>query len=165
MTPEIRPAAPGDLPAMAEIHAYYVLETVLTFDVEPLGLAEWEERLEAAEAARHPWLVAADPGGAVVGFVAAGPYRARASYARTVELSIYLRPDARGRGLGTRLYAAILPELSARGFHRAMGGVTLPNPASVALHEGAGFRSVGVLDEVGHKHGAYRSVGWWLRPL
>jgi L-amino acid N-acyltransferase YncA len=165
VTPTIRPATAADLPAVAEIHAYYVLETVKTFDVEPLPLAAWEEKLADAGAAGHPWLVAVDDGGDVVGFVAAGPYRARASYAPTVELSIYLRPEVHGRGLGTRLYAAILPELSARGFHRAMGGVTLPNPASSALHEAAGFHLVGVLDEVGHKHGAYHSVGWWIRKL
>ena len=151
----IRAATPADLGAIAAIYAHYVEHTAITFDFAPPPAATWERRLAAAAGRGHPWLVA-EASGAVAGYASAGPFRDRPAYDRTAETSIYLRHDAGGRGLGRALYAALLDELTTRGFHLAVAGMTLPNPASRGLHRALGFEAVGTFDGVGHKFGR-----WW----
>lgn len=114
-------------------------------------------------AAPVPWLVRED--GAVTGFASAGPFRARAAYARTAEASIYVAEDARRNGVGRALGEAILGELARGGYHSVMGVVALPNPASERLLAALGFRSVGVIHEAGYKLGRWWDVGLWQRAL
>jgi len=159
-----REAAEADLPAIARIHARYVTDTAATFDVEPLGVEGWREKWQAACAADHPWFVF-EQGGEVLGFAIAGAFRPKASYRPTVETTIYLDTGAVGHGAGRPLYSTMLDEAARRGFHLAVAGVTLPNEASVRLHEALGFSKVGVFEEVGHKLGEWRDVGWWQRRL
>ncbi len=107
----------------------------------------------------------ADDAGTVVGYATASSFRPKPAYAPTIETTIYLAPGHGGRGTGTALYGALLTACAAAGFHRAVAGVTLPNPPSAALHERLGFTPVGVFSEVGRKHGAWHDVGWWQLRL
>jgi L-amino acid N-acyltransferase YncA len=162
-TVEIRAARAGDLDAIAEIYAYYVEHTYITFELEPPSTQEWRSRWDEGRSAGRPWAVA-ESGGEVLAYAYAGVWNRRPAYRSTVETTIYVRRDACGRGIGRPLYERLLGE-AARSFHVAVAGIALPNAASVALHEKLGFTRVGVFCEVGHKLGAWRDVGWWQRPL
>jgi phosphinothricin acetyltransferase len=151
---------------MLTVYNRYVVESPATFEIEPVrpeDRAEWVRQHTAA--GRHRWLVASDDGGALAGWATTSPFRARAAYATTVEASVYCRPDACGRGLGTRLYAALFDAIQAEDIERIVAGITLPNPASVALHLRFGFRPVGTFTRVGRKFGRYWDVAWFERPL
>jgi phosphinothricin acetyltransferase len=156
----IRPAAPSDAAACAAIYAPFVTDGVESFEETPPGETEMARRMAAA----HLWLVAVEDG-AVVGYAYGGRHRERAAYRLTVEVSVYLAPAARGRGLGRALYTELFTALAERGFRTALAGVTLPNAASVGLHEAMGFTPVGVFRAVGWKFGAWHDVGWWQRSL
>lgn len=159
-----RDAEEADLEAVNRIHSHYVRETVVTFDVESLGVSSWRDRWQAAREGDHPWLVLEEEG-EVLGFAISGPFRPKASYRPTIETTVYLDQAAAGRGAGRSLYSALLTESARRGFHLAVAGVTLPNEASVRLHEGLGFSKVGTFTEVGHKFGEWHDVGWWQLVL
>jgi phosphinothricin acetyltransferase len=159
-----RAAEVGDLAAIAAIYAHYVENTVITFDLEPPSAAAWRAKWDAAQAGGHRWFVADSAGGELLGYVSTSEFRERLAYRSTIETTIYLREDARGRGIGRPLYELALRE-AAQSFHLAVAGITLPNEASVALHERLGFTPVGVFEEVGHKFGAFRDVGWWQLRL
>ena len=163
-TAVVRPTAEADLDAIAAIYAHYVHSSAVTFHTEAPPAEDWRQRLLSAAETRHPWLVS-EVDGEVVGFAYASAFRPRQAYALTAETTVYIRPETVGRGLGRPLYARLLDEATERGFHLAVAGITLPNDASVALHEGVGFEPVGVFREVGHKLGAWHDVGWWQRAL
>jgi len=101
----------------------------------------------------------------VVGYVTSSRLRPKAAYATSIETSIYLAPEATGRGLGSELYAALFAAVAEEDLHRAYAGITLPNPASLALHRLCGFRSIGIYREVGRKFGKYWDVEWYEKPL
>ncbi len=113
---------------------------------------------------RFPWL-AAEQGGDFAGYAKSGTWRARDAYARTAEVTVYVEPACHRMGVGRALYTALLALLKARGFHTAIGGITLPNPGSVGLHEAMGFRHVGTFREVGRKFAAWHDVGFWQLML
>ena len=162
----VRPAVRDDLPALTAIYNHYVVHTTITFDVTPFDPEErraWFD--DHAATGRHRLLVAADADGAVAGYATTSRWRPKAAYDTTVESSVYCRPDAVGRGIGTRLYAALFEALAAEDIHRIVAGIGQPNPASVALHERFGFRRVGVFESVGRKFGHYWDVAWFERPL
>lgn len=155
----IRPATARDAVGVAAVYAPYVLGSVATFEEVPPSPSEVAGRM----ASGLPWLVADDDG--VVGYAYAGPHHTRAGYRWSVTVSVYLEASHQGRGLGTALYGELLPLLADLGYVRAYAGVTLPNDASVRLHEAVGFTAVGVYRQVGFKAGAWRDVGWWQRTL
>jgi L-amino acid N-acyltransferase YncA len=155
----IRPVRQSDAPQYCEIYNYYVRETVITFEEQPVDRAGMERRI-VETSAMFPWLVA-EHGGVFAGCAYATSWKTRSAYRYAVESSVYLAPDATGRGIGTELYAALLAELRARGLHCAIGGIALPNPASIALHEKLGFRKIGEFAEVGWKLGRWIDVGYW----
>ena len=155
---ELRPATATDLPAIKAIYDVQVREGIATFDVEPPPLDYWEHRLTSTEPGDR-MLVADD--GAVLGYAYSSSYRPRPAYRNTRETSIYLAPDAQGRGLGRTLYGELLTGLRADGMHLALAVVALPNPASQALHRACGFTRTGVLHEVGHKFGRWIDTEWW----
>jgi len=161
----IRPATPADLPGIQAIYTYYVLNTPVTFDFDPVTE---EQRLawfaQFSEEGPHRLLVAERQGG-VVGYADTHPFRPRRAYDTTVETTIYLDPDATGCGIGTRLYAALFEAIADEDLRLAIAGVTLPNDASVALHEKFGFVSTGVMHEVGRKFEQYWDVGWFEKHL
>jgi len=158
----IRDATAADAAALARIYAPFVTGSIVTFEEEPLAPHAFEARMAEVAAAGLPWLVA-EVGGEVVGYAYATPWRPRRAYRFSVEVTAYVQPDHQGRGLGSRLYAALLPALERQGVHAALGGIALPNAASVALHERFEFRQVGLLWEVGFKFGRWIDVGIWQR--
>jgi phosphinothricin acetyltransferase len=157
----IRPAREADLATVAAIYNVEVEQGVGTFDTEPKAPGHFAPRLEAADP-RDVFLVAEDAG-TVVGFAYSGPFRPRPAYAATRETSVYLASSSRGRGLGRALYTELLARLDAAGVHTTMAVIALPNDASEALHAALGFERVGVLREVGHKHGRWVDTAWWQR--
>jgi phosphinothricin acetyltransferase len=160
----IRPAVEGDLPDIATIYNHEVANSHATFDLEPPTLAYWQQRLEGAQRGDH-LLVAVDPDGAVVGYSYSWSYRPRPAYNRTRETSIYVDPLVRGRGIGRRLYPALLEEMADSGIHTAVALVALPNPSSSALHEACGFAQVGTMREVGYKFDRWVDVAWYQKML
>ncbi|MDF1798283.1 MAG: GNAT family N-acetyltransferase [Planctomycetota bacterium] len=162
--PGTRPCRLADLPAVLAITNAVILGHHANFHTEPRQLAELEAEWQADHGA-YPWLVALGPGGEVLGFAKAGAYKPRRAYLWTAEVTVYLGAASRGQGLGTRLYAELLAELAARGFHLALAGIALPNEASEALHRRLGFHLAGVLPEVGHKHGRWHDVAQYALRL
>ena len=159
----LRPATPHDAAACAAIYAPYVRDTVITFEVDPPCAAEMATRIETASIL-HAWLVL-EQAGEVLGYANAGPHMARAAYDRTAFVGIYMAPKACGRGLGRRLYTALIDDLAAKGFHALLGCITLPNAPSIALHQALGFTQVGHFREVGWKQDRWLDTGWWQRLL
>jgi phosphinothricin acetyltransferase len=155
----IRPARLADAAAIAAVYAPYVSASAASFEEEPPGTDEVVRRMSLG----YPWLVADE--GDVVGYAYAGPHHPRAGYRWSVTVSVYLAAQAHGRGLGRALYDGLLPLLAELGYVRAFAGITLPNPASVGLHEAVGFTRVGVYHAAGFKHGAWHDVSWWERAL
>ncbi len=161
----IRHAEPRDLPALLDIYNHYIVNTPITFDIEPRTLEQRRQWLDLfARAGRHQCFVAAR-GEAAIGWACSGRFKDRAAYDTSVETSIYLAPDEHGKGLGRRLYAALFEALKGEDVHRAFGGITQPNEASVGLHRAMGFAPVGTYKEVGRKFGRFWDVAWFERPL
>jgi L-amino acid N-acyltransferase len=156
----IRDATEADLAAVAEIYSYESLHTYSTFETEERPLETWRRKLHGP----HPFLVAED-GESVLGFAYASEFRDRPAYHLTVETSVYIHRDARGRRLGSDLYDALLARLVEDRFHTALALIALPNDASVRLHERAGFDLVGTMREVGDKQGRMIDVGVFQRML
>ena len=161
----IRPAEPGDLAGLTAIYNHYVTGTAITFDIdrqEPEDRRGWY--VEHTSGPGHHLLVV-EEGADVLGYAGTGPFRDRRAYETTVETTIYLDPAATGRGLGTLLYTALFTALAGEDVHRAVAGITLPNPVSLALHRRFGFRDVGVFTETGRKLGRFWDVAWLERDL
>lgn len=164
MSAIIRPAAPADAARVADIYNHYVAHTVVTFEEEAVAAAEMARRIAEVQEAALPWLVAEEDG-RVVGYAYAAKWRARSAYRFSVEVTVYLGPDDGRRGIGSRLYGAVIPMLQEQGLHAVMAVIALPNAASVALHEKFGMRKVGHLQEVGFKFGRWVDVGYWQRTF
>ena len=165
-TPIIRPAILADLPALTDIYNHYVTSTAITFDLRPFTPAErrgWFE--DHAPSGRHRLLVAVDARGACLGYASTSRWRPKAAYETTVEASVYCAADAVGKGCGSALYRALFEAIADEDVHAIVAGVSLPNPASLRLHERFGFRPVGVFHHVGRKFGKYWDVAWFERPL
>jgi phosphinothricin acetyltransferase len=162
---EVRPATASDLSAINDIYNQYILEAHYTFDLEPWTMdARREWFTHYGTTGRHRLLVAVAEG-EVIGYATSSRYRPKAAYDVTVETSIYLAPESVGRGAGTRLYKELFKILEGEDVHRANAGVTLPNPASVALHERFGFKRIALFTEQGRKFGRYWDVAWFEKPL
>ncbi|MGI8904769.1 MAG: arsinothricin resistance N-acetyltransferase ArsN1 family B [Solirubrobacteraceae bacterium] len=160
----LRDADPSrDGAACAEIYAPFVRDTAVSFEQEPPDARQMAERIEAI-CAGHPWLVA-EREDRVVAFAYASGHRAREAYRWTAEVSVYVDLAHRRRGLGAELYTALLELLRRQGICVVCAGITLPNEASVGLHESLGFQPVGVYRAVGWKAGEWWDVGWWQLRL
>ncbi len=136
----------------------------MTFEEEPVAAAEIVRRVEEVRSASLPWLVAED-GSRVLGYAYATPWKVRSGYRFSAEITMYLAPDQAGRGIGSSLYGQLFPMLQARRIHAVMGGIALPNEASVALHEKFGMRKVAHFEAVGFKFDRWIDVGYWQRML
>jgi phosphinothricin acetyltransferase len=161
----VRPAAEDDLEAINDIYNHYVVETHITFDDEPVLMdsrREWFSHYAAT--GRHRLLVAVE-GKTVIGFASSSRFRPKPGYLTSVETSIYLAPDATGKGAGGKLYAELFKAIEGEDLHRAYAGIALPNPASIALHEKFGFKRVALFSEQGRKFGRYWDVAWFEKPL
>ena len=158
--PTIRDAHPEDAAGVLDIYGPIVMETHISFEEEPPSLEQISERI----ARSHLWLVA-ELGDGIVGYAYASHFHPRSAYRWSTEVSVYLSPEARGRGLGRQLLGLLLERLREMGFVNAFGGVALPNPASVRLFESLGFRKIAHWDQVGFKHGSWYDVDWWQLRL
>jgi L-amino acid N-acyltransferase YncA len=161
--PRIRMAGPDDAAAILVIYGPFVRSTAVTFEYTVPSVAEMAERIRTVTL-RWPWLVL-DRDDAVAAYAYASTWRSRAAYQWAVETTVYVHPDARRQGVGRAIYRSLLACLRLQGHRMALGAITLPNSASVALHEALGFRCTGVHRACGHKLGAWHDVGMWELEL
>jgi L-amino acid N-acyltransferase YncA len=159
----VRDATPEDAAACAAIYAPYVRDTAITFESCPPSPVEMAERIAAAQRA-HAWVVL-DEGARVIGYAYGGPYKQRAAYQWSCEVSVYVELGRRRSGAGRALYEALFARLAKRGYRMLVAGTTLPNDASVGLHRAMGFEPVGTYRRIGWKHEAWHDVAWTQRPL
>lgn len=159
----VRDASVDDAEACAAIYAPYVTDTAITFELEPPSPAVMAERIDRALRS-HAWVVLEDQG-RVVGYAYGGPYKERAAYRWSCEVSVYTAWGRRRTGAGRLLYFALFARLSARGFRTAVAGMTLPNEGSAGLHRAVGFEPIGIFRQVGWKFGRWHDVAWMQRPL
>ena len=160
----IRPVCPADVKAICRVYNHYVLHTIVSFEEEAVAPEEMARRVEAVAAAGLPWLVLEEEG-RLIGYACATPWKTRWGYRYAVESSIYLEATAGGKGYGSRLYGELLAELRSRPLRTVIGGIALPNDASVGLHEKLGFRKVAHFERVGWKCGRWVDVGYWQLSL
>jgi L-amino acid N-acyltransferase YncA len=156
-------SAERDAAPCAAIYAPYVSDTVISLEERPPTASDLAERIEQTMRT-HPWLVAQQDDEAI-GYAYATRHRERASYRWAADVTVYVADAHQRRGVGRALYETLFGLLAQQGFRMACAGVTLPNEASVGLHEALGFRPVGVYRQIGWKMGAWRDVGWWQLEL
>lgn len=160
----IRLVNANDAKAVADIYNYYVIDTAVTFEEEPLEPDDMLERFGEAHDAELPWLVI-EHEGLVGGFAYASKWKGRCAYRHSVEVTVYLSQEATGLGLGSKLYSELFKRLKAKNIHVVLGGISLPNEASIALHEKFGMSKVAHFSEVGYKFGQWVDVAYWQAKL
>jgi phosphinothricin acetyltransferase len=158
-----RIVAADDAAQILEIYAPFCLATPVSFETEAPSVAEIQRRISST-LEFFPWLVA-DEDGRVLGYAYGSRHRDRAAYRWSADVSVYVREDARGKGLGRALYTSLFAILRLQGICNILAGITLPNPASVALHEAMGLRPIGLYQQIGFKCGQWHDVGWWQLAL
>ena len=163
---QIRIGEAGDLAALTDIYNHYITETHITFDTDPYPVgARTHWFTQFGDTGPHR-LYVGEVDGAVIGYATSTPFKARSAYRTSVETTIYLHPEHTGQGYGARLYGHLIAELEAAPeVHRAYGGIALPNPASIALHERFGYKQVATYTEVGFKFDRYWDVIWFEKEL
>lgn len=159
----IRECDASDVPGICAIYNHFVRNTVVTFEEMPVSEREMAQRITDITATL-PWLVWEEKG-SVGGYAYAASWKGRSAYRFSAEVTVYLDPGMTGRGIGTRLYEALLAELRRREFHCVVGGIALPNEASIALHRKLGFSRVGSFREIGWKLGRWVDVEYWQLAL
>lgn len=155
----IRKAHLSDDLNIVNIYNYYILNSMSTFEEQPVSQREMRFRIEQVQASL-PWLVY-ETNGEILGYAYATQWKPRSAYRNTVESTVYVRSDSYGKGVGKKLCQELIEELKAQKLHAALAGITLPNEASVALHEKLGYTKVGQLKEVGYKFEKWVDVGYW----
>ena len=163
-TATVRTAELSDSGAIAAIYNHYVARTVITFEEEPVQADEIVRRILDVRSASLPWLVAEEDG-RVVGYAYATRWKSRSAYRYSVEITVYVAFGSGGRGIGSMLYGSLFSILETLGMHVVIGGIALPNEASIALHEKFGFNKVAHFQEVGFKFNRWIDVGYWERIL
>ena len=155
----IRSATTADAEAICTIYNHYVLETTITFEEAAVTPRDMQSRIRETLTAL-PWLVW-EEGAVILGFAYASKWKGRCAYRHSVEVTVYVEPTCTGRGIGSNLYEELLAMLRKTNLHAVIGGIALPNPASIALHERLGFRKVAHFEQVGWKFGRWIDVGYW----
>jgi phosphinothricin acetyltransferase len=163
MTLHIRAAEERDAETVAAIYAPAVADRATSFELTPPDAEEMRRRI-ATVLQRFPWLVC-ESSKTVLGYVYATAHRERAAYRWSVDVAAYVSADVQRRGIARALYSGLFEILSLQGYRNAYAGITLPNPASVAMHEATGFQRVGIYHHVGYKFGKWHDVAWFERPL
>jgi len=164
MTAIIREAVSSDAQSIAAIYNYYITNTVVTFEESEVTTDEMKSRLKETIEQDLPYLVA-ELNKQVVGFAYASKWKGRCAYRYSVETTVYLSPDSTGGGLGSLLYIELFSRLEKLGYKTAIGGISLPNPGSIALHEKFGMEKVAHFKEVGFKFEDWVDVGYWQGRL
>lgn len=160
----VRAATAADAAEVANIYSHFVLTSVITFEEEPVAGPEMARRIADVQSNGLPWLVAAR-GEQILGFAYANKWKTRAAYRFSTEVTVYVRDGLARSGIGSQLYSALFTALKAAGVHAVIGGVALPNEASVRLHEKFGFRKVAHFSEVGFKFDRWIDVAYWQLNL
>jgi len=160
LTVMIRDANQGDSDAIADIYNYYIENTSITFEETPVLGSQMQQRIDDVQGSNLPWLVVLD-NEIIVGYAYATKWKDRSAYRFSVEITVYLAHQMRGRGLGKKLYEALFFRLREHVIHTVIGGITLPNPSSVSLHEKVGMKKVAHFEKVGFKFNEWRDVGYW----
>ena len=161
----IRPGCEDDLLELNEFYNHYVRETPITFHIEPITMEQRREWFAQYDVVGRYRLLVAVADDLAIGFAASSPFRPKSAYDPSVQTSIYLAPDSTGRGIGTALYSRLFEALDGEDVHRAYAGITLPNPASIALHERFAFVLAGTYSEQGRKFDRYWDVVWYEKRL
>ncbi len=157
----IRIANSSDADQISQIYNYYINHSHATFELVPVSSAIMKNRLSTVQTNGLPWLVAEDTSGEIVGYAYASKWKERQAYQHSVEITVYLAHDKFSAGIGTLLYTALFDELKTRSVHAVMGGISLPNDASIALHEKFGMQKVAHFAQVGRKFDNWIDVGYW----
>jgi phosphinothricin acetyltransferase len=160
----VRQAELSDAGSIVAIYNHYVAHTVVTFEEEPVQADEMRCRIDDVKSVSLPWLIA-EQHGQTAGYAYAAPWKARSAYRFSAEITVYVPPERARRGIGSILYGRLLPILQAQGVHAVLGGIALPNEASIALHEKFRFRKVAHLHQIGFKFNRWIDVGYWQRLL
>lgn len=160
----IREITPADIDAVTTIYNHYITQTTVSYEEAPVSGDEMQARVDKVLAAGFPWLVLEEQG-QVIGYCYGNTWNARSAYRYTAEITVYLQHDVAGRGFGTRLYGVLFERLRGQGIRTVIGGIGLPNAASVALHEKMGLRQVAHFARVGFKFGQWLDVGYWQGEL
>ncbi len=156
----IRTARSSDATAIADIYNYYIEHTVVTFEETAISSTEMEARISLVLDKQQPWIVC-EKNGEVVGYAYAGEWKSRCAYRYSLESTVYLKHGEEGHGYGSALYSELISLVKAKKYHAMIGGIALPNEASVALHEKFGFKIAGRFEEVGYKFDQWIDVGYW----
>jgi phosphinothricin acetyltransferase len=156
----VRPVRSNDASGLADIYNFYILNSNATFETKELASDEMMARIEDCASDGYPYFVSEDNGW-LAGYAYGRRFRPREAYRHSVEISVYVRPGFENMRVGTRLYDHLIPELQARGFHTIVAGISLPNAASISLHERFGFQKAAHFREVGHKFNRWIDVGYW----
>ncbi len=160
----IREATKNDAEAITEIYNYYIENSVIPFEEVALHPSDFIKRIKKVQDSGLSWLIA-EQNSKVIGYAYAAKWNKRAAYKNTVEVSIYLSNQLKSKGWGTKLYNALFAILQTKSIHTVISGITLPNTASVALHEKFGMEKVAHFKEVGYKIGKWLDVGYWQVKL
>lgn len=155
----IREVRNNDAKAIIDIYNYYIKHTVITFEEEMITSDEILKRMLLIQK-NYPWYVYIEDG-KVIGYAYANKWKERSAYRFAVEISIYLEPGHTGKGIGSKLMKHLLENLKLRDIHCVIGGITIPNAGSIAIHEKFGFKKVAHFEKVGYKFDKWLDVGYW----
>ena len=164
MAISVRSATKDDAAELARIYNHYIENTCVTFETETIDADEMAKRIAETKRLPLPWLIAEEDG-QVLGYAYASKWKGRCAYRFAVESTIYLDADQTGRGTGSTLYAALIDAIRSHSMRSVIGGISLPNEASIRLHERLGFRKVGHFERVGFKQDRWVDVGYWQLQL
>jgi len=157
----IRPINVTDIEAITHIYNHYICNTIVTFETAIITVEEMKQRVANSVENGLPWLVAEDDNGSIVGYAYASTWKGRCAYKHSVEITVYLDNNVMAKGWGSKLYSELFVELKNRDIHTAIGGISLPNPASIALHEKFAMKKVAHFEQVGRKFDHWVDVGYW----
>jgi len=155
----LRNIQPDDAAQICEIYNHYVLNTIITFEESPVSEHEMKSRIEQITR-KLPWIVY-EKNHKIIGYAYASAWKSRCAYKFSVESTVYLKKGEEGKGIGTILYKELIAQLEKKGYRAIIGGIALPNNASIALHEKYGFQKIGQFIEVGYKFNTWIDVGYW----
>lgn len=155
----IRPVTVADAQQLVAIYNYYVIHSIVTLDLVPFSAKDFEEKISTISS-QFPFIVY-EENDEILGYAYANTFRTKSAYNKTVELTIYLKHNTLGKQIGKKMYSELIQQLKEENYHVLIGGLTLPNDASVKLHEGFGFEKVAHFKEVGYKFDKWHDVGFW----
>ena len=158
---KVRPVRIDDVDQITSIYNYFIANSHATFEIEPLNTAEMMRRLSECLDDTYPFVVYEGERSELIGYAYGHQFKSRAAYRHSTEVSIYVRPDCQGQNIGTSLYEVLLSTIKQMNFHTVIAGISLPNDASIRLHEKFGFEKVAHFHEVGSKFDRWIDVGYW----